>query len=131
MKLFGWFEKLINEHGSANILGQRITLLQEQLLAIVKDKEDLQKQNTELIKANSDLCEQIAEYKEVKQFVESHGALFKRKPEGGYSESPYCPRCRFPMAMILGHPYSCQPCKYYTSLRQNELGRIISELPNA
>jgi hypothetical protein len=79
-------EKLINEHGSSVVLKEHLALLNTKLGLLREDIEHLQAENANIIKRNAELEEKLFRQEKSEEFVESHGALFKPLPGGGYSE---------------------------------------------
>lgn len=123
------FEKLIVEHGSAAVRGELITLLREQLQLAEKQIGKLEAENVDL-KAKLQECQALLKTKaSFQDFVEHHGALFKRKPGGGYQRTVYCPNCRRVAATIdEDFPYSCN-CGWAVEFTPNDLDRLLKELP--
>jgi hypothetical protein len=65
------------------------------------------------------------------EFVEHHGALFKRLPNGGYHEAVYCPKCKISASLIHDSmPYSCY-CGWASNFSPNELLMIRATLHQA
>lgn len=125
-------EKLINEHGSATILKEHLSLLNTKLGLLREDIENLEKENAHLIKRNTELEQELSRQKQSEEFVESHGALFKPIPGGGYSETPYCPVCHRTMWCFQRvFPYECSDknCGHKANFKGADIQRIINELP--
>jgi len=122
-------EKLITEHGSASILKERLLLLRDQLQALELENERLQSALAYREKENAELKRQIAEQAKAEEFVEHEGALFKRRPGGGYHKAVYCPYCRAPLGSLEGVlPYNCGRCKIMLDFTGEDLARIMGEI---
>jgi hypothetical protein len=69
----------------------------------------------------------------VGEFVEHDGALFKRKPEGGYHRVVYCPHCERsaePISIATAL-YLCYYCGWRADFTGIALDDIIARLPDA
>ena len=64
------------------------------------------------------------------EFVESHGALFKRNPDGSFQEAVYCPRCKTSTVSIGFPQFDCS-CGWVSSFTQSDLPKILRELDGA
>jgi uncharacterized protein YlxW (UPF0749 family) len=82
MGLLDLIQKAITEHGSADIMRERLLLIREQADALQKKVADLDQENANLKKAVACLERDIASKTASEEFVEHRGALFKRKPSG-------------------------------------------------
>jgi hypothetical protein len=124
------FADIINEHGSASIRGERILLLKEQVEALMEKVKELEAKNAELEKERSTLTAQLETKRSQEEFVECRGALFKRKPEGGYHLAVYCPACRHSVDSIAPMmPYVCERDKWWSSFKGSEIDLVRAELP--
>ena len=107
MNPFAAIEKLINEHGSATSLKERLALAADQFNHLEEKSRDLEEQKSELqvsvaeLKStNKDLLKEIDELQEQLRlfkpeqggFVEHMGVLWKRSGDG-YEKHPYCNEC--------------------------------------
>jgi hypothetical protein len=65
------------------------------------------------------------------EFVEHRGAIFKRKPNGGYFDDVLCRGCHNPMVSLMDEgPFRCQPCGISVNFNGHDLHRkILAELP--
>ncbi len=88
MNIFDGIEKLINEHGSATILRERIALASDQYIALEKKNTLLTKENTSLKSENSILKSENQSLKldNEEQKIQIQN-LEKRLKEGG-NKSP-------------------------------------------
>lgn len=96
MNIFTEIEKLINEHGSAAILKERIALAREQNEALVGEVKSLK---TELAALKTIKAEIESELKELRQYTDFEN-LLKFNEHKGYYEitegnrtGKYCPVC--------------------------------------
>lgn len=115
-------EKLINEHGSATILKERLALaadqfgILEQKLVMLSDRlTQSESKNADLESENQNLKSKVTQLeKELKSlqptvggFVKSEGVLWMRT-EDGFERQPYCPLCRDnPVMMYFGNWWTC------------------------
>lgn len=130
MGLISAIEKLINEHGSAAIMKDRLVLIKEQAEVIEKQLIDTQKENATLKTKITDLETKLAYWTKRDEFVEGRGALFKRKPEGNYHVCVYCPKCFGPMSSLANEiPFNCGVCHSKVGFTGKELKQVLSELP--
>lgn len=130
MALIDLIEKAINEHGSANIMRERLVLIREQADILQRQIVQLQQENSDLKKRLSISEHQLAAKTVMEEFVEHRGALFKRKPSGGYHFAVYCSSCQLPMGNAHPEvPFNCGRCHTITSFEGRELEKIIRELP--
>src|SRR4051812_31791535 len=95
--LLGEIERFINEHGSSVVLKEHVGLLNAKLALLKEQIERLEEENAILTEKCADLEAKVAHQTASVEYVEEAGALFKKKPGGGYSETPYCPTCRSAM----------------------------------
>jgi regulator of replication initiation timing len=130
MSLIESFDTLISEIGTSKIHKAHIALLKETIQTIVDENESLKKENARLVEENAKLRGEIAEKTVLDEFVEERGILFKKKPGGGYHETPYCPRCRLPMASgFPGFPLQCLPCKHIADITRGGIPDLLKRLP--
>jgi ribosomal protein L37AE/L43A len=123
--------------------------LKEQLLAVERDQFELERRHTQemaqlnaehdhfvsQLKANhaaevANLQAVIQKLQEQQgEFVEHYGAMFKRKPGGGYHHAVYCPDCKGPM-VSRGNllPFNCAKCKRTLNFAGEKLQQVLAEL---
>lgn len=129
MGLIAYLEKLITERGSAAVLDKHLNYVKEQAEALEKQNAELHKENAALKKRVADLETQIAPKATSHEFVECRGALFKRKPGGGYHYAVFCPDCSGPMASLMDElPFSCHKCRRSVSFTGQELKSVMRDL---
>ena len=122
-------ERFINERGSAAILKERLGLLQDQLVLHKAEFAKLQQENAALRECVDDLDRRAASQAAAEEFVEHRGALFKRKPGGGYHHAVYCPTCSDSTSVFPpGGEFNCT-CSWFSNFIEPDLPRILSELP--
>ena len=146
MGLLDGFEKLINEHGSAAILKERIALANDKYAAIEakveileaekvklqQDNERLRFDNEERQKQRRTLEEKLSHKSSLPDYVEEAGALFKKNPNGTYNETPYCPGCYTAMASPGRRElYRCgkKACGQSASFKDSQLVDVMARLP--
>lgn len=131
MGLIDLIEKTINEHGSAAIKEERLKLVREEAQALEKRVAALEKENGALRRRIAQLEAQVAAQTVREEFVECQGALFKRKPGGGYHLAVYCPRCKGPMVSLMDDaPFCCGPCQLAVNFTGRHLRHVMGELPS-
>lgn len=102
-------ERLINEHGSSTILGERLLLLKDELSKVERERDGLQKKCLNLEKEVSSLREELNKKSVSSDFAEVQGVLFKRDSTGSYTPTAYCPECKRPLWSTEPDifPYQC------------------------
>ena len=125
MGLLSGIERLINEHGSATILKERLELLRDQAKALESTVADLQRRNAALEARVAELQSEVVP----KQFIEHRGVLFKRGGSGVVEETVYCPSCRTAMNALDDElPFRCSRCKFLAPFTGQELPKVLSEI---
>ncbi|MDI1342050.1 hypothetical protein [Polaromonas sp.] len=137
--LFDSIEKLITEHGSATILKERIALANDKYAALeaeVKklrfENEELRLDNEQLKQEGRALNEKPSHKSSLSEFTEEAGALFKRRENGEWDHTPYCPSCKTAMVAPGRHElFRCgkKSCGQSTSFKGIGVGDVISRLP--
>ena len=127
MGLLEYLDKLVTEHGSAAVLDKHLAFVREQAGVLTRQVEALQRENTTLNERLRQCNEQLASKTAADDFVEHRGALFKRKPGGGYHQAVYCPVCRTPAGSHHTLPYDCR-CGWSADFSKFDLDRILTEL---
>lgn len=133
-------ERLINEHGSAVILKERLALASDQYAALQKQVTHLQSENERLRLDNEEcqkkrraLEEKFSHINSQQEWVEEAGALFKRNIDGTWNETPYCPSCKTAMASPGRHElFRCgkRSCGQFASFKGIGLGDVMCRLPS-
>lgn len=104
--------------------------------ALRKEVQALEKKIAELEQKCAGLEGELRQAKEelaaktvTADFVEHRGAVFKRRPEGGYYDDVLCRNCRHPMLSFVNvHPYRCTSCNVAVNFNGTQLPMIMSEL---
>ena len=132
-------EKLINEHGSAVILKERITLANDKYAALESENKVLRSENDalrhdieKLGQQNRTFEERISNVSSLQNYINESGALFKKTQDGTYDKTPYCPACQTAMAAPGRHElFRCgkRSCGQLASFKSIQLGDILSRLP--
>ena len=124
------FDNFIAEHGSASIMSKHRDFFRDKLQAAEKQIENLKRENTQLKEQLAQQESKLVANTSREEFVKHRNAAFKRKPEGGYHLSVYCPICHEPAGTIAPcFPFSCTPCDWATDITPSNLDSIIKELP--
>lgn len=64
-----------------------------------------------------------------REFEEERGALFKRRPEGGYHDAVYCPKCQLStVAASERHVYRCPICGWQATFGRSSRHGVIADL---
>lgn len=125
LNLISEIEKLINEHGSIDLLNTKLALLKEHII-------ELEKENARVIRENAELKQKLSRYEMGEELVEARGAAFKRLPGGGYDKTPYCPICHRPMhSLRQRNPFVCsnKNCGHVSNFRIYDFEAVLNELP--
>lgn len=123
----GEIERLINEHGSATILRERLQLANDRYVELEKQVAKLQEEKRELQEQVAELSAALRATQVSKEFEEEHGALFKRRAGGGYHRAVYCPECKRAASEFAGE-FDCS-CGWHTDLGGKTLEQVIANLP--
>lgn len=129
--ILGVIERLIVEHGSSVVLKEHVALLRSKLDLLKEQVATLEKENLHLLSRNVALENLAARQDRTQELVESHGALFKRLPGGGYAETPICPDCHKSMfAFQSMFPCECSDdhCGHKANFDGKNLQHILAEL---
>lgn len=129
MNIFAAIEKLINEHGSAAILKERLALAAEQFKKIEEENRLLKHEKTAIEDELGKLRAQLKEVLIPQEFVESRGVLFKRIKDGKYEPDAYCPTCKVVLFSLSGVlPLKCSKCGFAANMTGKEIPRAIAGL---
>ena len=89
----------------------------------------LEDENARLKKRCAELEQELASKTVPAELIQHRGALFKRRPDGGYNDDVLCSSCRHPMvAFGRSHPYACDGCGITVNFTGPELQKIMKEL---
>jgi ribosomal protein L29 len=121
--------EMLKEVPLSVVLKERLALLQDQLSFAGDEKAKLQEELAQLKEEVARLRQQVAAQAVAEEFVEEQGALFKRKPGGGYHEVVYCPRCRNSTKPEPAFDmFRCASCKWHSPFPPRELSHILRSL---
>jgi hypothetical protein len=112
-------------------LREHVALLKSHLQLIEKRFKALEEKNAKSEKRCNEMEKELARYKAAEQFEEKRGALFKRLPGGGYSETPYCPIChKSTWSFEEMFPYECsdESCGHRADFTKGEIKAVIDSL---
>jgi len=135
---FETIEKLINEHGSAVILGQQLAFAKEQYSVLERQVTEYQ---AKVAKLEAQLEIEQANHKETKQLLqrlqEEHaeeirvhkGIEFRRGKRTGGNWVAFCPVCHTPADTTTLIMCANTKCQWRLILGGKEIPKIISELP--
>lgn len=123
-----WLSDLLKEYPALNVARERLALAEQRYELLERENEVLKLENARLKGEN----EAMRRTSPRPEFVESNGALFKRKADGTFEPIAYCPDCKSalssPIEPIL---LRCSKCKYSAPFHKSELTGIISQLQAA
>ena len=90
---------------------------------------ELEKENGEMRKSVDLLRTELQRYKDLDQYIEYKGALFKKKNNGGLHEALYCPKCRHSCApTATRRSYECKGCNWISDgIGPGNISTIIAE----
>ena len=121
--------EMLKEVPLSAVLKERLALVQDQLSFASDEKAKLQEELAQAKEEIARLRQQVAAQAVAEEFVEEQGALFKRKPGGGYHEVVYCPWCRFATKPEPSFDmFRCAPCKWHSPFAPIELKTILARL---
>ena len=104
-------------------------VLRLQAQALEKKVAELEQKCAGLESQVSSLQSELAAKTIPAEFVEHRGALFKRRPNGGYYDDVLCRRCKQPMVSFVGeHPVMCNPCGVTVNFAGCDLPMMMLEL---
>ena len=131
MGIVSEIRNILKEIPLSDILREKLSIAERAIEQLEKENIELKKQNSNLLERANKYEKQLASFRAPKEeFIEERGALFKRRPEGGYHKAVFCLKCRMPMmSMERVIPYSCERCKIAVDFTGDELPDILKELP--
>ncbi len=120
---------LARDAASLPVLRERILLLKEKVEMLEKEVKQLKKEKILREKENADLKNQVLGYSESEEFVEHRGALFKKKPGGGYHLAVYCPNCHKSTSNFERNiVFRCSSCDWCSSFKGDDFKKVFMEL---
>ena len=87
-----------------------------------------QKRIADLVEEKARLKRLLESTKRVEEFRIYKGMAFKKKPNGKFSEQPYCPNCHSVMGVIEGFIVTCEACGHSLTLDNERLPEIAKTL---
>jgi hypothetical protein len=111
---FEAIEKLVNEHGSAAVLKERIELAKDQYAALERQVADLTKKLEIVESQNALLSGKLEKASAPEEFTKVNGLLW-RQTNIGFEPSPYCPRCKTVMHQFPPNArmyWTCSKCDF-------------------
>lgn len=126
--------KLLLAIGSLPTVGVKnahIDLLKQRLDFVLEDMAHLIKENARLTQENQELENKMAANTAPAEYTEHRGALFKRKPGGGYADQPVCPVCHAAMFSFQNlFEFECgdKHCARAANFTGNDIPSIMQEL---
>ena len=115
---------------SSLVLKERVVHLNDRLGMLQKRVTELEQENARMKQEHHKMAAEIEKFSVKEEFVEHRGALFKRKPGGGYRLNVYCPSCHRPTASLHNlAAFSCSKCYWHATFTGKQLESIMAELP--
>lgn len=106
------------------VLRERVKSMDADIERLREENANLEKDKAQLLKENKKLMDELSKMKtSAKNFVEYHGAKFRKLPDGSYDKTVvYCYHCESPMTAISNNlPFECSRCGYTTDFRKRDL----------
>jgi hypothetical protein len=130
MGIISDIREALKEIPLSDILRERLTTAEQTIEQLEKENINLKEQHRNALEKINKLEKDLMAFRSAKtEFVEERGALFKRRPEGGYHKAVFCPKCRMPMGSMEGVlPYACDKCKIVLDFTGDDLPEILREL---
>ena len=98
----------------------------DEMQACIKELEETLAQKDQLIRS---LTEQI-DKKADSEYTEYKGALFQKKPGGGYREAIFCLVCKSPMTPTAARThFDCIHCHHHAEFPGKRISDIIHDIP--
>ena len=81
------------------------------------------------------LVEEAGEKGVPSDLVEAEGGFWKKKPDGGYEQTPYCVDCRLPMrpyppGVVEPEFLACPECNTIAPFKPDKIKEILARLPS-
>lgn len=105
MRLLDGLEKVINEHGSAMILKERIALANDKYAALEAKNEALQSENDTLRNDNITLKAKVQNLEEQLAQAQANTLTLKYGVYWDKSGNPFCPKCKTPISEVKWATY--------------------------
>jgi hypothetical protein len=128
----GIFTDILKEIPLSAVLRERLTDAETKMAALEQENASLK---TQVASLTRDLQQARGEIEAQQQFEQSDlvpfkGALWKRKPGGGYFDDVLCRECHNPMVSSHGVlSYVCVPCDVRVNFTGRQLAQVMRDLP--
>lgn len=93
------------QEDNSRLLKEKVGLLQE-------ENSRLKAENQSLICELRTLREKVSKAAEACKYVTKDGIAFRRKDEGSFEETPFCPNCHSVLGTTKHRVFDCPKCKY-------------------
>lgn len=124
---------VVNDLAGGKVSAERIAFLKDRLEAMDQEKTELKQTVAELQAEIAELHQKLraqARPSSEQPFEEAMGALFKRKPGGGYHDVVFCPRCRLATKPEpIFDMFHGGPCDWASPFPPRDLPSILQSLP--
>jgi len=131
MSIISDIREILREIPLSDILREKLSIAERSIEQLEKENIDLKNQYRTVLDKINELEKELSAFRSRKDdFIEERGALFKRRPEGGYHEAVFCPKCRMPMVSVGQMlPYTCGRCNISVDFTRRDFRRIFNQLP--
>ena len=126
----GFLSDLLSGLPVNTVLRERLALLENELKNCAEEKFELEKELAEALAELAKTKRQLHAEREAaaQEMTEEMGALFKRRPGGGYFDVVFCPRCRLSIAPAGFFEEFLCGCTWKASFSQKDLPVILARL---
>lgn len=113
---------------SVGVVKEHVALLQTKLNLLKEEFKKLEEENAKLKSQVVELENKILSSLNNEEFLEKNGAFFKRRPDGGYHDAVYCPKCHIstsPFPPGDHGNFACPSCGWFSSFSAGELKTVM------
>jgi hypothetical protein len=132
--IFGSLLSFLGELQAGKVKDARIALFQEKLEDLRERMVQLEEENSRLLAEQAATAVELTRYRKAAKTTPRKGALWVRRPTGGYDDTPLCPQCSTPMvAPGMGGYFNVvcgdsKGCGYTANFLGRDIPGILREL---
>ena len=120
----GVLADVLKEIPTNSVLRERLALVEAKFAALETENDRLRDEVATL----KGTVESLRRLVPSRDFVETHGVLFKRKADGSLDRIVYCPKCQHAMNSLEDFlPFDCLGCRFTSPFIRRELARVLDE----